>query len=349
MNEIKTGQRFGNLTALCKTDKKWNSYSIWECLCDCGKKITSSSYYLLKGKSKSCGINGHLINLSGEKFGKLLAIKKAPNKGNFSAWHCKCDCGKEFIAETRGLINNRTKSCGCDKRPHLENKRFGKLLVLKEIIERSQAKSVKWECLCDCGNKVFPTTTRLLHGKAVSCGCCTRKDLTGKKFGKLTVIKRGEKKSPCYSWLCKCICGKEVDVLSSSLSSGTTKSCGCSRIIYKDRSLPAKKKLYGAYKGVARKKHLEFNLSYEEFIYLTSQNCYYCDSPPSNKMGEGKLTKTLYVYSGIDRKDNSKGYFTENCVPCCKICNLAKKDMTIEKFIGWLSNLGKNLRLQGYG
>lgn len=53
-------------------------------------------------------------------------------------------------------------------------------------------------------------------------------DLTGKKFGRLTVIRReGSSKKKYATWLCKCECGVELVVESYSLTSGNTKSCGC--------------------------------------------------------------------------------------------------------------------------
>lgn len=55
-----------------------------------------------------------------------------------------------------------------------------------------------------------------------------KRDLTGQKFGRLTVIKeQGRNKSKKVLWLCKCECGTEVVVISQSLTSGTTLSCGC--------------------------------------------------------------------------------------------------------------------------
>ena len=51
-------------------------------------------------------------------------------------------------------------------------------------------------------------------------------DLTGKKFGRLTVIQRDESKTRT-SWFCKCECGKIISVQSSHLKNGHTKSCGC--------------------------------------------------------------------------------------------------------------------------
>ena len=52
-------------------------------------------------------------------------------------------------------------------------------------------------------------------------------DLTGQKFGCLTVIRQGARKRNRITWHCICECGKSVDVLSNSLLTGSTKSCGC--------------------------------------------------------------------------------------------------------------------------
>lgn len=52
-------------------------------------------------------------------------------------------------------------------------------------------------------------------------------DLTGQKFGRLTVISRAENKSGRTNWHCRCDCGNEKDVLAINLARGTTKSCGC--------------------------------------------------------------------------------------------------------------------------
>jgi hypothetical protein len=53
-------------------------------------------------------------------------------------------------------------------------------------------------------------------------------DLTGKRFGKLTVIKIDSKdKFRHLRWLCKCDCGNETVVLSDNLKRNHTKSCGC--------------------------------------------------------------------------------------------------------------------------
>lgn len=53
-------------------------------------------------------------------------------------------------------------------------------------------------------------------------------DLTGQKFGKLTVIKRVEDDSESHiKWLCECECGNFITTRGTSLRRGITKSCGC--------------------------------------------------------------------------------------------------------------------------
>lgn len=53
-------------------------------------------------------------------------------------------------------------------------------------------------------------------------------DLTGKKFGRLTVLaESGRNKNNHIIWLCKCDCGNEKNVLGDSLRRGHTLSCGC--------------------------------------------------------------------------------------------------------------------------
>ena len=53
-------------------------------------------------------------------------------------------------------------------------------------------------------------------------------DITGQKFGRLTVVERsGSKKGEGVLWRCACDCGGEVETTGKKLRSGNTKSCGC--------------------------------------------------------------------------------------------------------------------------
>lgn len=68
--------------------------------------------------------------------------------------------------------------------------------------------------------------TKAKHKKAVFMSKFI--DLTGQKFGRLTVIKKvGSSKNKSVLWLCKCDCGSEIVVTSNNLRTGNSKSCGC--------------------------------------------------------------------------------------------------------------------------
>lgn len=108
-------------------------------------------------------------------------------------------------------------------------KKFGKLTVIEKTDKRYHG-SVFWKCKCDCGNIVDVLASRLKSGNTRSCGCLQNgfNDLSGKRFGKLTVIEQTSKRE--YGniiWKCKCDCGNSVLVRGDSLTSGATTSCGC--------------------------------------------------------------------------------------------------------------------------
>lgn len=54
-------------------------------------------------------------------------------------------------------------------------------------------------------------------------------DLVGQRYGRLTVIEPARTNGRYPAWKCKCDCGNEVIVITNSLRSGKTKSCGCLR------------------------------------------------------------------------------------------------------------------------
>lgn len=61
-----------------------------------------------------------LIDLSGQRFGRLLVIErdtsKSPKERKYrTLWKCKCDCGKEVVVWANNLVRGHTLSCGCYK------------------------------------------------------------------------------------------------------------------------------------------------------------------------------------------------------------------------------------------
>ncbi len=112
----------------------------------------------------------------------------------------------------------------------LTGQRFGMLTVL----QRSEASHscVYWSCQCDCGAVVEVSGNNLKRGHTVSCGCRRVLPYIGKRYGRLTVLKKteetvqhGSTRSPL--WKCRCDCGNITLVRLDSLTSGSIKSCGC--------------------------------------------------------------------------------------------------------------------------
>src|SRR3990167_6369828 len=90
-------------------------------------------------------------------------------------------------------------------------------------------------------------------------------------------------------------------------------------------------KLLANYKNSAKVRNVPFTLSDEQFRELTQEKCFYCGSEPSQEKYR-KFSNGAYVFNGIDRKDNSKGYVQGNVLHCCFICNRAKGNMSYEDF-----------------
>ena len=92
-----------------------------------------------------------------------------------------------------------------------------------------------WECRCDCGNTCYVRMSNLKSGHTRSCGCLRREmnkakmqDLTGQRFGKLTVLGIENQKSGSHPlWKCQCDCGNIAYQYSPNLKRGYVVSCGC--------------------------------------------------------------------------------------------------------------------------
>lgn len=124
-----------------------------------------------------------------------------------------------------------------------EGTRINNLTIIRPTEKRSASGSVKWLCICDCGQKCYIDSSRLKSGLAKSCGCLSKqalidgreiykvKNKIGQKYGRLTVIERDfnkEKENKGVYWRCICECGNYTTVSSNNLRQGKygTQSCG---------------------------------------------------------------------------------------------------------------------------
>lgn len=99
-------------------------------------------------------------------------------------------------------------------------------------------------------------------------------------------------------------------------------------------------RLLRRYKYDAKRAGRDFLLTSDEFRKLTKSNCFYCGCQPSTIMNDNRNgSNGEYIYNGIDRIDSDMGYFSSNCIPCCKDCNWMKKNMSTSEFINRIRNI----------
>jgi hypothetical protein len=54
-----------------------------------------------------------LIDRTGQRFGRLYVLNRAPSGGRRTMWSCRCDCGAQVIVDACALKSGATQSCGC--------------------------------------------------------------------------------------------------------------------------------------------------------------------------------------------------------------------------------------------
>ncbi len=172
----------------------------------------------------------------GDRFGYLTIIDKDSRPKYKSSWLCRCDCGKEVYFPSSRLLRGTARSCGCKNRSKhsdekdLTGKRFGHLLVLSR--SNNARRKSSWLCQCECGNTLEVHASALITGRRTSCGCKhltsrhVNDDLTGRRFGHVTVISRSNAPKDKSVWHCRCDCGNEFTAYASVLLSGKYTSCG---------------------------------------------------------------------------------------------------------------------------
>jgi hypothetical protein len=88
-------------------------------------------------------------------------------------------------------------------------------------------------------------------------------------------------------------------------------------------------------------------MPFEDFYELSQQNCFYCNGPLSNRQNRSRRKNGHFKYNGLDRVDNSLPHSKDNCVPCCKHCNYAKRDRSVKDFLDWIKDVNKKIK-NGY-
>ena len=158
---------------------------------------------------------------------------------------------------------------------------------------------------------------RKRSGKMRKCN-----DLTGRKFGKLTVIKRyGYDKYKKITWLCECECGGQKVVLGRSLLNGSCKSCGCLNNEVKIEKAKyhgltrTEKRLYATWKNMIARC---FDKKCDCYSDYGNRGITVCDEWADKNNGfisfvEWAKSNGYADDLTLDRIDNDKNYCPENC------------------------------------
>lgn len=139
-----------------------------------------------------------LIDLTGQKFGRLTVLKRDPPL----RWVCQCDCGTIKSINGAYLRDGRIQSCGCLRkdlakqrkrgknkttgpRNNLVGQRFGKLTAISLVGKLASDSHYAYLCECDCGRTSIVLSHALTSSRTQSCGMCSHKSLGEEKIQRL--------------------------------------------------------------------------------------------------------------------------------------------------------------------
>lgn len=186
--------------------------------------------------------------------------------------------------------------------------------------------------------------------------------LVGQRFGRLVVVAPAgyimygrTRRIKMPMWSCRCDCGATKTVARNYLKGSANPMCGeCPR--------PARRvtppghsglrALLSTYRHGAKIRGLPFELTETEFKAITSSDCAYCGSPPTQVCRPNTHAKkptdwrnyAAYTYNGVDRVNNDLGYVLANVVPACGPCNNMKKDMPRGAFVARVMQIAAHLQ-----
>lgn len=182
-----------------------------------------------------------------------------------------------------------------------------------------------------------------------------------KRYGRLIVLEivgkdnHGHKKVRCL-----CDCGNEKVLVLNKIRQGDSRSCGC---LQKEWAKKQMKEVFkkcpnfinrleprlATAKSIYQTRYSDGDLSFQDFLDLSQQKCYYCHAPPANKDNRFNTKDNRYskerreggdfIYNGLDRVNNVKKHTLNNVVPCCLSCNKSKLNRTKKEFLDWINKV----------
>jgi len=158
--------------------------------------------------------------------------------------------------------------------------------------------------------------------------------VVGQRFGRLIVVEiLGTDGSPANKRLalCLCDCGKNHTARINNLHR-KTKSCGCFKAdgIKLRMGKPIEHLASRALLNSCIRMNKDCDLTQDEVKQMMFSKCFYCEGTPEEvgtvwqrAIRDGRQVKRI----GLDRVDSSRGYYRNNVVPCCFVCNKIKREL----------------------
>lgn len=192
----------------------------------------------------------------------------------------------------------------------LLNITFGKLKVIGPPIKVEKSHYC-YLTLCECGTTKYILRQNLLSGNTKSCGCSKQLgkviNMQGKIFGRLTVIGPPNTELSQFRYPVICTCGNTCLVFGTNLRNGHTTSCGC----IKNRNL-VNSPIYKVWQSMKQRCN---NPASQAFKHYGGRGIKICASWESSS----ETFINWAIVNGwkkgleLNRKDNNKGYYPENC------------------------------------
>lgn len=284
---------------------------LWYCICDCNTPTLVPTSYLRTLNTRSCGCLSREVTVRGRFRGFSPNSKKPPG---IAARNSKISSYRYF-AKTRGYAFTLTV-------PQLEtlfkgNCRYcsaGPSQVCNGGRDTTSPYTYNGIDRTDNAKGYIPTNV---------VSCCKRCNFAK---GTKSVVEFMDWVRRVYSKSILHITSLSAQVPVTSISNIVTAMCR--RRPYQ----PPQTFLLKEYKASARKLCLDFTLPLDVFNSLLKGDCTYCGAPPTQKAKH----HPSFLYNGIDRVDSSQGYISTNVVPCCRVCNIAKNNMSLDAFKAWV-------------
>ena len=146
------GKRFGKLTVIFKTSGKYSDGSfLYECKCDCGNIVKTTSSRLKSGYVKSCGREHYMSkDLTGRTFNYLKVTGYSHSSGHKALWNYLCEYGKTTVVRSDYLTNGNTVFCGCIAEQTLN---AGRTKLKKDFVDGTNLRQISSNRKLNSNNK----------------------------------------------------------------------------------------------------------------------------------------------------------------------------------------------------